>query len=144
MLDKRGAQSVITSYSIHYTKLYDDLKFEILSSSGSKDIVHSMGNIIQIKNINTTAQRLSVKDIKSKCTHMMANGEFYNRFASMGIIYGPFFKPIEQVWGNPREALGSIRLPDGLEKETGRYIFHPSIIVITSYSIHYTKLYDHF
>jgi len=105
-----------------------DLKFEILSSSGSKDIVHSMGNIIQIKNINTTAQRLSVKDIKSKCTHMMANGEFYNRFASMGIIYGPFFKPIEQVWGNPREALGSIRLPDGLEKETGRYIFHPSIM----------------
>ena len=106
------AASVITSYSIHYTKLYE----------------YSRDNII--RGNSATRGRYSLHFMYSQY-NLVENNRFYNNSVGIFLMYSDGVK----VRGNLiTNATGATGVGIGF-KET-------SDVVITSYSIHYTKLYD--
>ena len=99
---------VITSYSIHYTKLYEDLEssFTIYIPVNKEDDNH-----IELDSVYFKGK--SAKLIKGQKQNM-----YFARFIT-----------------NSKHARDII-LSSDMEEE------HQNKLVITSYSIHYTKLYD--
>ncbi|XXX76160.1 type I polyketide synthase [Sorangium sp. So ce134] len=52
--------------------------------------------------------------------------EFYARVRQAQIEYGPAFQGLEQVWSGDGEALGRLRLPEGLDPQG--YLVHPALL----------------
>ena len=123
---KRG--SVITSYSIHYTKLYDDrdVVIEVVATELETDVI-TTGDIMLQKLI-------VVRDDAGLL-------ETSKLMASKGVRRLP-------VVSKSGELIGIVTLDDLLEITANIFINLTKSLtkeqnVITSYSIHYTKLYDH-
>ena len=54
--------------------------------------------------------------------------ELYGRFAAHGLIYGPAFQGVAEVWAGENEALGRIVAPAAIVTELGEYRIHPALL----------------
>ena len=118
--------TVITSYSIHYTKLYDD---------SSRSFV---GYWTCPNRGFQWVESSSVPSAKGDCRDIVAwaalSGRLFrarSRFALWFLKRFPEFSAVYTVWANSRMR----RISALFARKRSRHI-------ITSYSIHYTKLYD--
>ncbi|AGA26414.1 type I polyketide synthase [Singulisphaera acidiphila] len=66
--------------------------------------------------------------IRRRCPRAYSHDQCYDYLRLIGLDYGPLFQGIEHVHQGDREALGSVRLPEGLEPEEGAHLFHPALL----------------
>src|ERR1700730_2629274 len=75
------------------------------------------------------SQRIaSVEAIQGRMGQRVDGAELYRRFAAHGLIYGPAFRGVAQVWAGENEALGRIVAPAAIVTELGEYRIHPALL----------------
>ncbi len=106
------------------------LRYEIQSDDDHGDaIIHSHGEFsLNGKVSEAIGQRLSIEDIKTRCSHQIAREELYAQFERSGIHYGPYFQGLSRIWGNTEEALGLLNLDPAQVKELKQYVLHPTVM----------------
>lgn len=70
----------------------------------------------------------SLPALRARCSTEYAVGAFYEALSEMGLIYGPAFRAVIEVFRGPGEALGRVQLPAELSSEAGTYLLHPSLL----------------
>lgn len=70
---------------------------------------------------------LDLAAIKARCETQSDIGEVYQRFAELGLPYGPAFRGIEGVWSNENEVLASLKLPDEIN-DLSTFGIHPILL----------------
>ena len=70
----------------------------------------------------------SVEAIRGRMGKRVDGGELYRRFAAHGLIYGPAFRGVAEVWAGKNEALGRIVAPAVIATELGEYRIHPALL----------------
>ncbi len=71
---------------------------------------------------------ISVEAIRGRMGKRIDGAELYRRFAAHGLIYGPAFQGIAEVWAGGNEALGRIVAPAAIMTELGEYRIHPALL----------------
>lgn len=102
--------------------------YEIRSNSESgESILHSRGNIALNSTPNNGIQQVSLTEIKERSIRHLNQEAIYEKFTAMGLNYGRYFQGLAEIWGNDQEALGYIKLPQGLTKDFASFLFHPTL-----------------
>src|SRR6202030_356831 len=70
----------------------------------------------------------SVEAIQGRMEKRIDGVELYRRFAAHGLIYGPAFRGVAEVWAGENEALGRIVAPAAIVTELGEYRIHPALL----------------
>ncbi|HEX4615523.1 MAG TPA: SDR family NAD(P)-dependent oxidoreductase, partial [Stellaceae bacterium] len=71
---------------------------------------------------------VSVEAIQARMGKWIDGAELYRRFAAHGLIYGPAFQGVAEVWAGEDEALGRIVAPAAIAAELGEYRIHPALL----------------
>lgn len=71
---------------------------------------------------------LDLDQIRSRCTREVTQDDCYQQFNEIGLQYGPYFQGIEQLWSGDGEALGKLKVANGLETEIEAYQLHPTLL----------------
>ncbi len=58
----------------------------------------------------------------------LKDGVFADFIATSNFVFGDKFCLIDSSWGNDKEALARIKLPEWLRSEMHHYVIHPCII----------------
>lgn len=78
---------------------------------------------------NGKVQKLiALDEIRSRCTREVSQNDCYKLFDEIGLQYGPSFQGIQQLWSGDGEALGKLKIPNGLETEVQDYQLHPTLL----------------
>jgi len=70
----------------------------------------------------------SVEMIQERMARRIDGAQFYRRFATRGLTYGPAFQGVAEVWAGKDEALGRIIVPAAIAAELGEYRIHPALL----------------
>jgi acyl transferase domain-containing protein/NADPH:quinone reductase-like Zn-dependent oxidoreductase/acyl carrier protein len=70
----------------------------------------------------------SVEAIQGRMEKRIDGAELYRRFAAHGLIYGPAFQGVAEVWAGENEAFGRIVAPAVIASELGEYRIHPALL----------------
>ena len=140
---------VITSYSIHYTKLYDDIVLLRAEALVQKGGTANIAEALTLLNSIRTRAGLPAFDTEADAVAMYGDMEsaiLHERSIELCYEGHRWFDLVRT--GRAIEVMGPI---NGLSDEKnlvwpisqGALDKNPNLVhVITSYSIHYTKLYD--
>ena len=152
-------ENVITSYSIHYTKLYDgtgalgdmgchliDPPFRVLGLGYPTEVETSVGSVFKRDWVpeyypescpisSRTQLKFSASDKNQTETTMTWTDGGLRPFH-------PELIPADHPLGEEDSSNGVIMIGEKGIMTCATYARNPKIYVITSYSIHYTKLYD--
>ena len=66
--------------------------------------------------------------IRARCSAALPVDEWYAQLQKDGHEYGPSFRAVSALWRGDWEALGSVRLPDAVQREAGAYNLHPVLL----------------
>ena len=94
--------------------------FQIFSSNETDQsgaatwLLHVSGTIGQQEEMVTSP---SLADAQHHCAQPLDVESIYARYEASGISYGPVFRGMSALWRGDMEALGQVRLPDGVETD---------------------------
>jgi phthiocerol/phenolphthiocerol synthesis type-I polyketide synthase C len=71
---------------------------------------------------------VSVEALQERMGKWVDGAELYRRFAALGLIYGPAFQGVAEVWAGKDEALGRIAAPAVIVTELSEYRIHPALL----------------
>jgi acyl transferase domain-containing protein/pimeloyl-ACP methyl ester carboxylesterase/acyl carrier protein/enoyl-[acyl-carrier-protein] reductase (NADH) len=108
-------------------KAEDHLLFEVKEDAASAPIVYAKGEIHK-KAVGSEKERISLQDIKDRCTRVIKGEELYTCYQKDGIDYGGYFRGIDEVYTNDTEALGRIHIPAGSGPDLHAYSLHPTLL----------------
>jgi acyl transferase domain-containing protein len=69
-------------------------------------------------------ERHAIEERSMKC---IGGPEFYRLHSERGNQWGLSFRGINRVWQGEGEALAEVTIPDGIEHDLSRYLFHPAL-----------------
>lgn len=69
----------------------------------------------------------TLDEARAACRDELTGGAFYERFAALGMQYGPAFQGLTRLWRGPDAALGEIIRPSETGETTG-YRMHPALL----------------
>ncbi len=72
--------------------------------------------------------RFDPEVVKRRCPRKFGRADCYAYFQKKGLEYGPNYQGLERGWQGDQEALGLVRLPEGLTDEAAEYLFHPALL----------------
>ncbi|TMJ66520.1 MAG: acyltransferase domain-containing protein, partial [Alphaproteobacteria bacterium] len=75
-----------------------------------------------------SGRTVSVEAIQRRMVSWVDGAELYRRFAAHGLIYGPAFRGVAEIWAGENEALGRIVAPAAIASELGEYRIHPALL----------------
>jgi myxalamid-type polyketide synthase MxaE and MxaD len=70
----------------------------------------------------------SLEAIQARCGMEVGQTAYYAALAERGLVYGPAFQAVQQVFRGAGEALGRLRLAEGIAGQTGAYELHPTLL----------------
>ena len=70
----------------------------------------------------------TLETIQARCAEQITGQAFYTQLLENGNQYGPFFQGIDRLWRRDGEALGRLRIPDGLLPELSDHYLHPAVL----------------
>lgn len=76
----------------------------------------------------TDNRRISVEEIKSRCSRQMEGGEIYSQYEANGVNYGPSFRGISKVYAAEGEAVAELRLSEAERSRFSDYTLHPGLL----------------
>jgi acyl transferase domain-containing protein/NADPH:quinone reductase-like Zn-dependent oxidoreductase/aryl carrier-like protein len=71
---------------------------------------------------------IDMEGIRGRCPREFSGDRCYAYLREIGLDYGPMFRGIERVWQGERESLGSVRLPDALERDGEESLLHTALL----------------
>ena len=100
-------------------------RFEIFSPGSGEGnwISHAHGFTERLN--NHEAETLDIASIKERISAPVSPETFYSRMEQRGLVYGPVFRGIQELWAADREAFALVSVP-GLE--TNNYHVHPALL----------------
>ena len=118
-----------------YPKDSGDFGFELSTNK----VINSQGmaNLINLSYLKKTfktkgiAYQVELDNLKGKYNESSFNkADFYQKFKSAGLQYGVSYQAINSLLSNKdsSELLSEIIMPEGIVKDFGLYILHPSIM----------------
>lgn len=123
-IDLEGSDSLAVCCEIE--KHNDEFKFVIKENREKSPKVFSSG-FLQFQELQPR-ENLDLDSIRKRCDAAMEISEFYEKFVRIGIVQKHSFQVCEEFHTNGNEALAKIRLPQSLESEFARFMFHPSLM----------------
>lgn len=70
----------------------------------------------------------SVQEIRDRCTENLSGPEHYRVMGDNGLIYGPAFQAVKELWMGEKEALARLELSQDQVSDAGRYLVHPALL----------------
>ena len=64
--------------------------------------------------------------LRARCADPLTPAALYDRLAGIGVVIGPAYRTIEELWRGPNEALARLQLPGGLEPRA--FAAHPLLL----------------
>ena len=92
--------------------------YELRSSA-----VHSMGSAVAV---NVQTPRVDLDLLRQQASRAIAVGESYQRFASLGLQYGPAQRALHGLFAGTDFAVAELRMPEGTND--GAFLLHPSLL----------------
>jgi acyl transferase domain-containing protein/NADPH:quinone reductase-like Zn-dependent oxidoreductase/acyl carrier protein len=71
---------------------------------------------------------VSVGAIRERMGRRIDGARLYRRFAAHGLIYGPAFQGVAELWAGKDEALGRISVPAAVAADLPEYRIHPALL----------------
>ncbi len=90
-------------------------------------VLHAQGALVRAHARNEP-QPLDIAALQVLCNATVTAEAHYRSFRLRGIDYGFCFRAVESVFRKDNEALGRIRMPDGMQDNLDRYRLHPVIL----------------
>jgi acyl transferase domain-containing protein len=101
-----------------------DMRFAIDSFTATADPqTHATGELRAAADAPACPETIDA--IARRCPREVADDELYTRLADAGLEYGPRFRGLRSVHVGEEEALGNVRLPEGLDR---RAALHPALL----------------
>jgi acyl transferase domain-containing protein/acyl carrier protein len=86
----------------------DRLKFEVRTAASDGTLQrHSSGEVSPCNSM-LSRQSLPISEIHNRCSLKIAGSALYNRFRDGGILYGPYFTTVQQIYRKEGEAIGEL------------------------------------
>ncbi|HET6317184.1 MAG TPA: polyketide synthase dehydratase domain-containing protein, partial [Chloroflexota bacterium] len=88
--------------------------------------VHASGTVrlqVAVNELHAAAPQPDLAD-----TPMVRGDELYAALADQGLLYGPAFQGIRQLWRHDGHVLADIRLPEHLSSQADKYRLHPALL----------------
>ncbi len=109
----------------------DSIAYEVRTEDPEADpdeslIVHNQGKII-IDPVRSIPTVLDIQAIKERCTEQLTPQICYRTFQSFGLLYGPAFQGISELYYNNQEVLAKIEIP-GLDESNSGFYLHPGVL----------------
>ncbi len=105
----------------------EHLEFEIRSIVDDTPVIHSKGKCIYKSRFEKEVQRISVTEIKTRCSKTVYPEAFYKKIEKSGFTYGNYFKVIKECWSSKKEALCYFSLAQEFSDESESYTLHPAL-----------------
>ncbi|WP_444826257.1 polyketide synthase dehydratase domain-containing protein [Bacillus atrophaeus] len=98
------------------------------SNRGEEAIIHCQGQAGLIATGEVERPEfIDIRQVQAECTDKVISGsECYEKFRSLGIIYGNGHKGIESIYIGEEKLLAKITLPKSVGEDA--YILHPSVV----------------
>ena len=109
---------------------YEIEVFSLSDSELSKGVdwtLHMTGKLLT-KECEHDVDSIDLAELQNTCNVSMSVTDYYSQFEERGIVYGPMFKTIENIWSCENQSLAEIRIPDSMILETDDYHIHPALL----------------
>lgn len=106
-----------------------EVHYEVFCESNKEELLHH-GKIIfeHHEQQETQPTFLDLEEVMSRCKHLSTSNVFYKAVTKTKIFLGPSFQSIQELYGNERETLSRIKLPEVVQEENHGFQLHPSIM----------------
>ncbi|WP_370589417.1 SDR family NAD(P)-dependent oxidoreductase [Thermoactinomyces sp. CICC 10522] len=108
-----------------------EITYEIYKQPENGDAdptVYCQGRIVPAKAGDQTPQ-LDLPALRALCgKRMLTPAACYAAFQSLGIVYGPGYQGLEEIYAGQGQVLAKISLPDSVADTADQYHLHPSLI----------------
>lgn len=118
-------EDVPTKAVVHLEHDNSKLRFKVMSNVQDKNIIHALGKVSECPIKRGDSLRLN--EIRTRCQGIFNKNEFYKRYTDSGIIYGDYYKTVEEVYTNKFEFLSTIK-NSNINSENQSFTISPSII----------------
>jgi polyketide synthase PksM len=113
---------------VQMTAKPDHLAYEVVSftASGEKHL-HAMGQIAREQS-PAEPVTIAIEAVKARCTEVQYPEKIYAQIHGEGLIVGPTFQPMTQIFLNDDEALAVLELPEEIRSTIGDYVLNPALL----------------
>lgn len=73
-------------------------------------------------------QPVDLEEVRERCGESVTGEDFYRQMSRRGLVYGPSFQGVKQVWRRAGEAIASISLDVAFMKDAGAPGVHPLLL----------------
>jgi thioester reductase-like protein len=107
-----------------------DGTFQIHSETrdGDQPWTSHVCGVLRSRPAQVSRGRLALDDLRARCPQEVPDEQCYAAFSRMGLEYGPAFRGLQRMWRGKGEALGQVRVPEGLANRFDDYLFHPAVL----------------
>lgn len=107
--------------------------FQIFSREQGDDwqspwTLHGRGQLHVRKEDVDGFENVDVEEIRERCRESVTGEDFYRGMAHRGLVYGPSFQGVKEVWRRAGEAIASISLDAALTKNAVASGVHPLLL----------------
>lgn len=118
-------EDVPTKAVVHLEYDNSKFRFKVMSNVQDKNIIHALGKVSESPSMR--GDSLMLNEIRTRCQGIINKNEFYKRYEDSGILYGKYYKTVEEVYTNKFEFLSTIE-NSNINSENQSFTINPSII----------------
>jgi len=114
----------------HSTYNSETKKYSVYSryrEDASPWTLHASGRMLK-ETITRQIPSLNLTGIRKRCTTEADAGEFYASLDSRGLMYGPWFQGVKQIYKGNNEVLVKLQGKDELIRNADNYLLHPTLL----------------
>lgn len=114
----------------HTTYNPDSKKYSVYSryrEDNSPWTLHASGRMLK-ETLSRTIPTADLKEIRRRCTTEADAREFYDSLTARGLLYGPWFQGVKEIYKGHNEVLVKLQGHDSLIRNEDNYLLHPSLL----------------
>ncbi|MCG6892178.1 MAG: SDR family NAD(P)-dependent oxidoreductase, partial [Desulfobacteraceae bacterium] len=111
---------VFTNREAHYT-------CRVQTRNHDDAVIHATAELRPASDADSTTPVIPLEAIKERCSRELSAEDLYSLYRGYGIDYGSYLRGVRHLWGNDREALAHVRLPEPFRAEPDAYALHPTL-----------------
>lgn len=90
--------------------------------------LHGRGQLHLHEENDDGLQRVEPEEVRERCHESVTGEDFYRDMSRRGLVYGPSFQGVKQVWRRAGEAFARISLDAALTKDAAASSVHPLLL----------------
>ncbi|HKV37012.1 MAG TPA: type I polyketide synthase, partial [Pyrinomonadaceae bacterium] len=90
--------------------------------------LHGRGQLHLHEDNGDGLQRVEPEEIRERCDESVTGEDFYREMSRRGLVYGPTFQGVKQVWRRAGEAIAGISLDAAFMKDAAASGVHPLLL----------------